>query len=233
MEIRLYAGHLYNHDYLWFSSFEISKIASTIPLLHNYALSYAISGFSHGIYFGNTPQYVKDLDAMPAYATPARPVGTPSSTRFTQNAVNSATLRTGEKKLSPTLRGVNTPELGWRLVLDPVWADAGEKNDSCGFNFYLFARSFFRPPGVIRLGKKGCPIRLKWEEVLPAVAIWKDEVIQPTHAVNPLDVQGDIKSYEPVSIPPHLILRRAEIALDWFVICGQHKVHVPKRFTGG
>lgn len=73
--IRLYAGRLYHHDFLWFSSFEISKTAATFPLIHNYALSYAVSGYSHGVYRGSTPRYAEDLNAMPAYATPARPRG--------------------------------------------------------------------------------------------------------------------------------------------------------------
>src|SRR5262245_43906499 len=92
--IRLYAGHLYNHDYLWFSSFEISKTAATLPLIHNYALTYALCGYSYGIYTGSTPRYAEDLNAMQAYATPARSQALSPQTRLTQNAVNSRTLRT-------------------------------------------------------------------------------------------------------------------------------------------
>ena len=39
--VRLFAGRLYNHDYLWFSSTEISKVSTTLPVIHNYALTYA------------------------------------------------------------------------------------------------------------------------------------------------------------------------------------------------
>src|SRR5882724_11440479 len=89
--LRLYAARLYNHDYLWFSSFEISKTAGTAPAIHGYALSYAISNYAYGIYFAGGPRYEEDLGAMSAYSTPARPVGEPSATRFTQNAINSLT----------------------------------------------------------------------------------------------------------------------------------------------
>jgi len=229
--IRLYAGRLYNHDYLWFSSFEISKTAATLPLIHNYALSYAISGYSYGVYVGNTPRYDEDLNAMPAYATPARQQGSMASTRFTQNAVNSRTLRTGEKKIFAHLRNINTPEIGWRLVLDPVWRSTAGDSTISGFTFYLFARDSFRPSAVIRLGKKGCPLRLEWEEITPAVAVLTGTPVHPTHAVNPLDVQGEIMSYDPLPIPPHLIFRLAEIRNDWFVFSREHRVHVPRRFT--
>jgi CRISPR-associated protein Csc1 len=223
--IRLYGGRLYNHDYLWFSSIEISKTAATLPLIHNYALSYAISGYSYGLYSGTTPRYAADLAEMPAYATPARPRGPVSRTRFTQNAVNSRTLRTEAP------RGANSPSLGWRLVLDPVWPDGPADRPSAGFDFYLFARASFGRPAVIRLGKKGCPVRLEWTEVNGPVARFVEEAVEPTHAVNPLDVQGEITAYEPVPIPPHLVLRVAEIRNDWFVFAGEHRVHVPRRFT--
>jgi CRISPR-associated protein Csc1 len=224
--IRLYAGRLYNHDYLWFSSFEISKTAATLPLIHNYALSYALCGYSYGIYTGNRPRYAEDLNVMQAYATPARPQALSARTRITQNAVNSRTLRTDDAP-----RGSNSPALGWRLVLDPVWHNDTEAGDLSGFSFYLFARASFRPPSVVRLGKKGCPVRLDWEEITGAVAIFADNAVRPTHAVNPLDVQGEIISYEPLPIPPHLIFRRAEIQKDWFVFAGEHRVHVPRRMT--
>lgn len=222
--IRLYAGRLYNHDYLWFSSFEISKTAATLPLIHNYALSYALSGYSYGISVGSTPRYTQDLEVMPAYATPARPQGSVARTRFTQNAVNSRTLRTDDAP-----RGSNSPALGWRLVLDPVWRSDTAESDGPGFVFYVFARSPFHLPAVVRLGKKGCPVRLEWQEVTPAVAVFTEKPVRPTHAVNPLDIQGEIVSYDPVPIPPHLVFRVAEIWNDWFVFSGDHRVHVPRR----
>lgn len=226
--IRLYAGRLYNHDYLWFSSFEISKTAATFPLIHNYALSYAVSGYSHAVYVGNTPRYTEDLGAMPAYATPARPQGVVARTRFTQNAVNSRTLRTDNAP-----RGSNSPALGWRLVLNPVWRSGATEGDLPGFAFYVFAREPWRPPAVVRLGKKGCPVRLQWQEITPAVAILIDQPVRPTHAVNPLDVQGEVVSFEPVPIPPHLIFRVAEISNDWFVFSGEHRVHLARRMVVG
>ncbi|RJQ46059.1 MAG: type I-D CRISPR-associated protein Cas5/Csc1 [Gaiellales bacterium] len=225
--LRLYAGRLYNHDYLWFSSFEISKTAATLPLIHNYALSYALSGYSYGVYaVGKPPRYIEDLNAMPAYATPARPQGSVARTRFTQNAVNSRSLRTDDAP-----RGSNSPAIGWRLVLDPIWHNGAFQVNSVGFTFYLFVRENYHPPTVVRLGKKGCPVRLEWEEVTPAVAVLADKPVRPTHSVNPLDIQGEIISYDPLPIPPHLIFRVAEICNDWFVFSEEHRIHVPHRFT--
>lgn len=112
--IRVYAARLFHHDYLWFSSFEISKITRTEPIVYNYALSYAISGFGYGLYRGSRPSYDSDLSEMPVYTTPARP-GTSQAaawTRLTQNAIDSLTQRTKGPD------GINSPSLGWRIVLD-------------------------------------------------------------------------------------------------------------------
>lgn len=226
--IRLYAVRLYNHDYLWFSSFEISKTAGTAPAIHGYALSYAVSNYSYGVYFKGGPRYEEDLASMPAYATPARPNGMPSSTRFTQNAINSVTLRTDDVRM----RGINTPALGYRLVLDPVWRIVEGDRDTSGFSFYVFAKADYHLPSVVRLGKKGCPVRLDSTEIGNPMAVQSQNVVQPTHAVNPLDIQGDIKAYQPLPMPPHLILKVADIQNDWFVFSGPHVIHVPSRFTG-
>jgi CRISPR-associated protein Csc1 len=83
---------------------------------------------------------------------------------------------------------------------------------------------------VVRLGKKGCPIRLEWEEISSPIAVFIETPVRPTHAVNPLDVQGELLSYEPLSIPPYLILRVAEIRRDWFVFSNKHVIHIPRRF---
>ncbi|HEU4686185.1 MAG TPA: hypothetical protein VFS39_16880 [Nitrospira sp.] len=83
--------------------------------------------------------------------------------------------------------------------------------------------------GGIPIEKKGCPVHLEWEAITPAVAVLVDKPMRPTHAVNPLNVQGEIVSYDPLPIPPHSIFRVAEILNDWFVFAGEHRVHVPRK----
>jgi CRISPR-associated protein Csc1 len=161
---------------------------------------------------------------MGVYTTPARP-GTsyqPQWTRMTHNAIDSRTYRTEGP------RDINSPDFGWKVVLNPCWRK-GLTDE--GFRFYAFVKKDVALPSVIRLGKKGCPVRLLWRKISTTKAAQIGRRMQPTHAVNPLDVQGQIVSYEPVSIPPHLVFRTAEIADDWFVIDGKDVIHVPRRFT--
>lgn len=224
--VRVLVGRLYNHDYLWFSSNEISKISTTQPVIHNYALCYALSNRSFGVYIGSTPKYVEDPDgefgAMPIYATPAYTEWA-SHTTITFNALDTLTLTTGDSKT------LNTPNLGKRVYLDPVWEHWDAGRPSKGYQFYVFAFERYRLPGVIRIGKKGSPARIWWKDIPQPVAIFREGKQQPTHLINPLDINGKLISYDPVIIPPHLLLRFSAIAEDWWVFSEGHAIQVPKR----
>lgn len=224
--VRVFAGRLYNHDYLWFSSNEISKVSTTQPFLHNYALCYALSQRSYRICVGSTPKYFEDADnefgAMPLYATPAH-ASHVQRTTITFNAVDSLTLTTGDSKQ------MNTPNLGKRVYLNLLWEPQDVERPQLGYEFYVFTFDSYCLPSALRLGKKGAPVRVRWEELPNAVAVYRDEPTRPTHVVNPLDVNGRLVSYDPISIPPHLLLRTATLERDWFVFSGRHAVNVPKR----
>lgn len=223
--VRLFACRLYNHDYLWFSSHEISKVSATLPILHNYALTYSLGDFSYGISFGTAPRYEEDLMRIPLYTTPALAASW-SRTRITYNAVNTRTLRTDDAP-----RGINSPDLGWRYYVDPVYPADERAAQELGFACYVFTLDGRQPKGVTRLGKKGASIRIQWQEIGRPLATFCAEPVRPSHPVNPLDITGRLVSYEPVSIPPHVLLRTAEVADDWFVFAGVHRVHVPKRIV--
>lgn len=222
--IRLFACHLFNHDYLWFSSFEISRVSTTLPIIHNYALCYSMADFSYGVYVGSRPRYEEDLKEFKLYATPGI-CEQASRTRITYNAIDSKSLLT---ERPDRLRAINTPDLGWRIYLKPVFLDQRLRQQQ-GFLCYLFTFDGSVPKGLTRLGKKGTTFRIYWEEIENPMAIFKEEGTRPTHPVNPLDISGKVISYDPISLPPHMLFRTAEIKEDWFIFSGKHMVHVPGR----
>jgi CRISPR-associated protein Csc1 len=225
-DVRVFAGRLYNHDYLWFSSNEISKVSTTQPILHNYALCYALSQGSYRVCIGSTPKYVEDpngeFDAMPLYATPAHATNV-TRTTITFNAVDTLTQTTGDSKT------LNTPNWGKRVYLDPVWEGADVERPCRGYEFYVFTFGGYSLPSVVRLGKKGAAARVRWDEIPSPVAMWREGQHRSSHPINPLDVNGLVVSYDPITIPPHLLLRTAALAEDWWVFSGRHAIHVPKR----
>lgn len=223
--IRVFFCKLYNHDYLWFSSSEISKVSVTYPVIHNYALSYSLSDHSYGIYLGSTPRYEEDLVRMPLYATPAVAEFC-TKTTITYNAMDDRTLRTDT---GPS--GALTPMLGQRVYIDPVFEFNGGPA-IFGFRFYIFTFDGSVPRGVARIGKKRIPVRVKWEEIENPRVIYKEDEVQPTHPINPLDLTGEAMRYEIINIPPHLLLRNATVKADWFVFLKRHAIQVPKRVIG-
>jgi CRISPR-associated protein Csc1 len=228
--VRVFAGRLYNHDYLWFSSTEISKVSTTLPVIHNFALTYALSAFSYAAYWRNTPNYAEDLAQMPLYTTPAV-AERAARTRITYNAIDSLNLRTDIDL------AINTPNLGWRVYLDPVYAPRDKPRAEQGYTFYAFVfvkehQARFgdsRPQSVFRLGKKGAAVRVWWQEIPNPLVQYREEPVRPGHLINPLDVSGQVRAFDAIAIPPHLLLRSAEIANDWFIFTTGAPVHLPKR----
>jgi CRISPR-associated protein Csc1 len=218
-----------NHDYLWFSSTEFSKRSETLPILHNYALTYSLGDYSY--WQGPaSPRYDADLANIAVYATPAA-APRATRTRLTYNALDDLTLRTDR---TDRVRGVNTPDLGYRTYIDPVFASGRDARSPDGFLTYLFTFDGRAPKGVTRLGKKGGVWRVLSTELPSPRAVWRSDATEPSHPVNPLDVAGEVVAYEPVIIPPHLLYRRARVRADWFVFGetpdGQrHAIHVPRR----
>ena len=222
--IRLYRGNIFNHDFLWFSSSEIAQVSNTWPILHNYALTYALGQFSHGLSFGTTPTYEEDLPKIPLHATPALNYRAKKCS-LTFNAIDDLTQRTD------TGGKLNTPSIATRIVIVPEKKSKSnaEKKVEEGYILYCFVWDEYRLPGAFRLGKKGCAMRAFWEEVDAERAVFIEEPVTPAHPVNPLDIAGELVWYEPVLIPPHMVFRRAQIKGDYFVPDKNRMVLLPKR----
>jgi CRISPR type I-D-associated protein Csc1 len=205
-------------DFLWFSSYEWGGDNETIPVLHGYALSYALSRYERVLSVGAVPSYEEDLEAIDVYCTPARLVAQPRSRQrgvFTFNSVDNPTqltqaLRIGEK--------VNDPKFGKRQVLLP----------GLRFELVAFTRRDAMIPRVIRLGKKRAPIVVEERENVDLSRPFEGDGT-PDHAVSPVDVTGRIVRCLPCPIPPHMVFERAEIEKDVFARTGKRLVHIPAR----
>lgn len=222
-DIRLFHAILEAHDFLWFSSYDVSTISSTEVVVHNYALTYALSRFERGVVAKQTPTYEEDLAQMPFYATPAdlllRDNPFAGKIKQTWNALDTRTQQTQD----PDFKKRNTPMIGKRVVIAPMTR----------FSFYLFTFKRQYPPSTIRLGKKRVPCRVHYTEIPTPLAHYQSRTFAPTHLVNPLDVQGSVETFNPISIPPHLLLRHARLCDDYAVSYKQkrvyHTIHVPVR----
>lgn len=221
--VRLFYGVLEAHDFLWFASYDVSGLSTTEVVVHNYALTYALSRFERGIVFEQGPTYQDDLAQMPLYTTPAdllvedNPFA--GKVKLTWNALDTCTQRTQD----PDYIKYNTPMIGRRIVVAPLTR----------FDFYVFALNGDQPPAAIRLGKKRSPCRVRYTEIPKPVAHRASDTFAPSHLVNPLDVEGKVEAFNVVNIPPHLLLRNARLREDYVVNHKEgrayHVIHVPGR----
>jgi len=221
--VRLFYGVLEAHDFLWFASYDVSGLSATEAVVHNYALTYALSRFERGIVFEQGPIYQDDLVQMPLYATPAALLVSDNpfagKVMLTWNALDTRTQRTQD----PDFNKRNTPMIGRRVVIAPMTR----------FGFYVFALDGNQPPGAMRLGKKRSPCRVHYAEIPDPVARRSSDTFVPSHLVNPIDVSGTVEAFNVVNIPPHLLLRNARLREDYVVKHKEkkhyHVIHVPIR----
>jgi CRISPR-associated protein Csc1 len=220
LSVRLFAGWGMPHDYLWFSSTESAQVSTTFAILHGYALTLSLSQRSWACAPPN-PDYERDLAPCSYYAVPAAWTDA-RRVRITQNAIDDRTHRTDSG------RG-NTPSLSYRVCVAP---DPHALRLEAGFRVFVFAFGLEGPPpGVTRLGKKGCAMRWRWTEVADPLARLAAAPLRPSHPVNPLDLSHDdgAISYQPVALPPHLLYQLAELKDEPVVQFDREIVHVPAR----
>lgn len=218
-DVRLWRVVLRLDDFLWFASHEWGSDNETAPAFHGYALSFALSGTERTLAWGGVPRYDEDLASLDVYCTPGRLMATPRRalrTVITFNSVDGPTqltqaLAIGEK--------VNDPKFGKRQMLVP----------GLRFELVVFTRRGFELPRVFRLGKKRSPVVCECAIPVAGRRFHSDDDIEPSHAVSPLDVSGQVTRCVPRSIPPHLIYERASIKNDEFVRDGKVVVHIPAR----
>ncbi len=207
-------------DFLWFSSYEWGNDNETAPVLHGYALSFAMSGAERVVAVGGVPRYAEDLEQLDVYCTPARLVPdhprARQSTVFTFNSVDGPTQLTQAMAIGEK---ANDPKFGKRQVLVP----------GLRFELIAFTRRGYSPPRVFRLGKKRSPVVRESLVEVQGRTFRSAEESEPSHAINPLDVAGEVTRAIVRPVPPHLVYEKAFIKDDDFIRDGAVLVHVPER----
>lgn len=140
-------------DYLFFSSMEKGKVAETAPLLHNYALAYAMSWVVSPYYYEyQSPEYgrhLQPLNEQGTYIFPAAPLEV--SHRLMQYNT------TPESFLMTRAQSLGYPNWGFIKCIRP-----GSR-----FETYALSHHPLVFPRRIRLGKWMSQARLEVEEIVP------------------------------------------------------------------
>ncbi len=201
--MRLTHYRLTFHENLFYATREIGRLYETGRYLHNYALTYAL-GLVHAPYFQaqQIPAYAEELGALNArgiYVTPARGVDVRYQLvtfKFADNAYR--------VKMEPNSRNV------------PSFGRAKEVAVGSAFEFAVIHREPLKTPRWIRMGlwRSKALVQILGEAELKPASQSKEKIA--SLPLNPLDVEGDFRIYDLISMPPSSLVENARLEADWY-----------------
>jgi CRISPR-associated protein Csc1 len=222
--------HLTLHDTLYFATREMGPLYETERYVHNYALSYAL--FNDSLikvpYFcaSYRPQYEADLGVLNdrgIYVTPARPV-------HWDYILATWKMAQDRYRLFAVQFGAPHPVTGQRTTNFPMnIGRAKELAPGSEFEFFVISGEPVHLPRWIRLGK--------WHSKAEVVA---ETLGQPTEkkgpytasaVLNPLDISGQLKTFDVISIPPVSLVSNALIDGNYYDLAGGLKIPAQMQYS--
>jgi CRISPR-associated protein Csc1 len=194
------------HDTVFYATREMGILYETERYIHNYALSYAL--FNDSIirvpYFcaSYKPDYPGDLDKLNAtgiYVTPARPL------HWDYVLATWKMAQVTYYRKSERFSGKNYPQnIGRSKELAP----------GSVFEFFVFSSEDVNLPRWIRLGK--------WMGKAEVEITWQDQLARKSgsfianHPLNPLDVPGQLSTFDLISMPPVSLVANARLESEYY-----------------
>jgi len=217
------------HDSLYFATREIGRLYETEPVLHNYALCYAL-GLVDSDYFSTTvakehsyryfcpeqvPKYqehLTPLNQQGIYVTPARAT--------THTAVlNTWKYANNNYHVEMEKTQKNIPSFGRAKEIAP----------ESQFECFIISEKLLTFPKWIRLGKWMSKAEVRSEE-LPKPKQLKGKFAFP-YLLNPLDVMftHQVLSYDTVNMPPVSLIRNVQMQGEYYTCEGLGNIKIPAR----
>jgi CRISPR-associated protein Csc1 len=190
------------HDNLFYATREVGRLYETGRYLHNYALAYAL-GLVQAAYFHReqVPNYQAELEPLNEqgiYVTPARGVKISYDLVTFKYADNAYRV-----KMAPGRR--NTPSFG----------RAKEIAVGSSFEFGVLSEKPIRLPRWIRMGLWQSKALLEIQGVAEPKLV-RSEERRASYPLNPLDVSGEFRVFDLISMPPSSLIENAVVMGDWW-----------------
>ena len=210
------------HDSLFYATREMGTLYETGRFLHNYALSYALFNeqLIHVPYFSNSyrPDYPGDmgkLNEAGVYVTPARPL----QIDYLLITWKMAQITHYRKSVPFGARG-NFPENFGR---------AKEIAPEGQFEFYVLSKQPVTLPKWIRMGKWASKILV--EIVSQSQPTKRTGLYISTIPLNPLDIQGNLVTFDVISMPPVSLVNHAQIEGGYYELSKTVKIPATLAYT--
>ncbi|WP_373536070.1 type I-D CRISPR-associated protein Cas5/Csc1 [Microcoleus sp.] len=208
----IYRCQIELHDSLYFATREIGRLYETEPVIHNYALCYALGLVDSAIYSTTVaeedsyryfcpeqiPKYEQHLTALNQqgiYVTPARSLSHASTLNTWKYANNNYHV-----EMEKTQK--NIPSFGRTKEIAP----------ESKFEFFIISEKSLKLAKWIRLGKWMSKAELTTEEMGNGDNRKNGDFIFP-YLLNPLDVMfsHQVLSYDVVNMPPVSLIQNIKI----------------------
>jgi CRISPR-associated protein Csc1 len=232
----IYQCELELHDSLYFATREIGRLYETEPIIHNYALCYALGLVDSQIYATTVAeedsyryfcqeqvpkyeQHLTPLNQQGIYVTPARAINHSavlSTWKYANNKYHVEMEKTQK----------NIPSFGRTKEIAP----------ESEFEFFIISDKQLKLPTWIRLGKWMSKAKLEVRE-LPKHKIFEG-VFTCKHPLNPLDIMftNQVISYDVVNMPPVSLIRNVHMRGRYYQFQGNTDIILPTqieyRFRG-
>lgn len=222
----IYRCRLELHDSLYFATREIGRLYETEPILHNYALCYAL-GLVDSEQYATTvaeehqyryfcseqmPKYKEHLTPLnerEIYVTPGRSLSHTSVLNTWKYANNNYHVKTQKTQK-------NIPSFGRAKEIAP----------ESQFEFFIISKQSLELPQWkwIRLGKWMSKAQVIFEQLSPVKL--QQGLFTCTHPLNPLDVMftNQVFSYDVINMPPVSLIRNSQIQGQYYAVAKDLKI---------
>ncbi|WP_414518091.1 type I-D CRISPR-associated protein Cas5/Csc1 [Nostoc sp. PCC 9305] len=225
----IYRCQIELHDSLYYATREIGRLYETEPIIHNYALCYALGLVDSQIYSTTVaeehsyryfcpeqvPKYeehLTPLNQQGIYVTPARSLNHSSILNTWKYANNNYHV-----EMEKTQKNI------------PSFGRAKEIAAESLFEFFVISQKELKLSKWIRLGKWMSKAEVMVEP-LPKHKI-SEGIFTCTHPLNPLDVMftNQVISYDVVNMPPVSLIQNVQMRGQYYQFEGIQNLKIPVR----
>jgi CRISPR-associated protein Csc1 len=223
----IYRCQLELHESLYFATREIGRLYETEPVLHNYALCYALGLVDSEVYSTCVPeehayryfcpeqvpkyeQHLTPLNQQGIYITPARSLSHAAILNTWKYADNRYHV-----EMEKTQKNI------------PSFGRAKEIAPESRFEFFAISQKPLKLPRWIRLGKWASKAEVIVEE-LPKAKQSEGRFTFP-YPLNPLDVMftNRVISYDVVNMPPVSLIRNVQLQGQYYYFDSLKDLKIP------
>ncbi|MBE9006367.1 type I-D CRISPR-associated protein Cas5/Csc1 [Fortiea sp. LEGE XX443] len=229
--VLIYRCQLELHDSLYYATREIGRLYETEPVIHNYALCYAMGLVDSEIYSTTVaeedsyryfcpeqvPKYeehLTPLNQQEIYVTPARAISHSAILNTWKYANNNYHV-----EMEKTQKNI------------PSFGRAKEIAPESEFEFFVISQKELKLPKWLRLGKWMSKAELTVEQLpKPQTTEGLFTCKQP---LNPLDVMftNQVMSYDVVNMPPVSLIQNVQMRGQYYQFTEMKDIKIPARMA--